>query len=176
MDGLELKPMQSPVYSEPLGRYLEILDHSPVDLGHRTIFGALLKYIQAMEADEVRFPLARKKATGAIHPVLKDFIWAIESTVQRGGRQRMPAFQGPVNRMNFAAELCSLALQFEYEPAIDFLGELAGAWVLTYPMDAIRAYALDLLHEAEWITEEEDYQCVLRRDLDMEVEEWTMRS
>jgi len=168
--GLAPRPMNSSLYSRQLLEFLDILVKLPINTCVTTIFQALTLYICHLLNDN-RYNQSFRDTLSKPDPLLAKFEWALKSTVKQRKYQRLKAFHGPKEAPALPARIADAACQLSFDDALDFMGELAGAWILSYPLDAIRKYE-DVLTPMDWATEEEDCIFTLLRHFDIEMEEW----
>lgn len=157
-------------YSELIAGYLRYLNSSSIALCVSTIMNSLGNYASKIRSDENRYLEVYEKVTKA-DQLLSDFEWAIDTTVKEKKYQRTKEISSEFLGIDLVAEISNNALKQSYDDAIGFFGEIAGAWILTYPIVSIRKYDR-FLSSSEWATAEEDYTYILRRYLDVEINEW----
>ena len=167
---LTSKQLNSLSYSKHLPELLNSLVRVPINSCVSTIFKALSQYINYVKHDEQQSQHLREMLSKP-DPVLTDFEMALDTIIKDRKYQRLEIFHGPNEKSDLAFSISQVACQLQYNDAIDFLGELSGAWILTYPLEAIRRYE-DVLLPIDWADEEDDYIFVLRRHFDVEIEEW----
>jgi 1-acyl-sn-glycerol-3-phosphate acyltransferase len=174
LDNLKPKPMDASTYSELIGRYIVRLNRCSIDFCVATILASLEKWINAVRANKDKYSEEYTKSVNP-DPYLSDLEWAIDTTVKKRNYQRhdqLHNYSADINQDDLAKEISSVALsQKTYDDMINFFGELAGSWILTYPIEATKKYDLVTFPD-EWATEEIDYIYILRRYFDVNFEEW----
>ena len=168
--GLTARPMSSSLYSARLLEFLDSLVQLPIRTCVTIIFRALTLYINHLLNDS-RYDQSFRETLSKPDPLLAKFEWALKATVKQRKYQRLQKFHGLKEELDLPARILDTACQLPFDDALDFMGELAGAWVLSYPAEAIRKYE-DVLLPIDWATEEEDYVYTLIRHFDIEMEEW----
>jgi hypothetical protein len=167
---LDSRPMTRTLYSEWMRKYLESLNQFPIDSCVSVILGSLEKYIKMIKSNKSTNVEAYEKTKNA-DLITTDFEWAVDTVVKHKEYQRQVNFLFSGIQFDLVDELSKIALRMPYHDAISFLGELAGAWVLTYPIAAIRFYERDLA-PLDWANDETDYIHILRRRIHVEIDEW----
>ncbi len=135
------------------------------------IFGALGCYIQAVRREKETYFEAYQKIVEVDRPILNDFSWALETTIKQKKYKRINSFDRQGVETDLSNQISNLSLQLAYTDAINFMGELAGAWVLTYPIEAIKKQCGNFM-PVDWAKDEEDYIFILDLRLEIELDEW----
>jgi hypothetical protein len=141
------------------------------------ICGALDQYIDAVRKGKATDPEAYRMVNEIGRPILRDFDWALIATIKEKKYIRVNSKQELISDYkkivnDYMTEIASKALQLPYDQAINFLGEFAGAWVLSYPIDSIKRNR-GLFMPVDWASLEEDYIYILSLRLEYELEEWS---
>lgn len=170
MSRLKPKQLNHSTYSEHLLEFLNSLVQARINSSVSTIFQALSEYIDCVEHDERQSKELREMLLRP-DPFLTDFELALDTTIKERRYQRLQVIKGPKEKSDLARSISKVACQLQYNDAVDFMGELAGAWILAYPIEAIQMYE-DTLLPLDWAREEDDYIFLLRRHFDIEIEEW----
>ncbi len=171
---MELKPKNDTVYSKWIEDPVKHLASHTVEIASRTIMGFLGEYGRGVLRKEV---IIQDAYSNILTPdiFLGDFSWAIDTTIKENKYARFKTPPAESTDKDVAREVSKKALQLNYEDAINFMGEIAGAWVLTYPIISLKKekYVAKIFHSKRgWPRKEEDYVFILRRDLETEIFEW----
>jgi len=177
----DLRSKNEALYSRWILTYAEYLADKPMEICSRFITGFLSEYIGCVLKEKDKYPEAYKKVIYP-DPITSDFLWAIDTTIKEKKYSRLETWSiaSAGNTMDTSLEdmineVVEKALQLPYDEAINFMGEIAGAWILTYPMEIFNQQSyVEMIFNAldGWPSEEEDYIYILRRDLQMELWEW----
>ncbi len=133
IDKTKPKPMNSSVYEEWLPIYLDAVDKYPLETGIRIIFEALGKYIEKVRKEGGVNSLAYRKVTDTYRPILGDFKWAVDTVIKQRKYSRQENFDEVFKEnKKLVQEISSVMIRLAYEDAINFIGELTGAWKLSF--------------------------------------------
>jgi len=153
-------------FSESIGKYLEQLNRNSIYYFRATIMGILSNYIEFIRANKDKYIDLYEKIVKP-DPLLSDLEKAIDTVVKERKYQRLrPLRSGTieVEEIDLENEISSIALKQSYDDMISFIGEIAGAWILTYPIEYLIKYD-KVTYLREWATEENDCIFALRRYL-----------
>ena len=174
----DLRSKNEALYSRWIPTYVEYLANKPMEICSRFIMGFLSEYIGYVLKEKDKYPEAYKKVIYP-DPVTGDFSWAMDTTIKEKKYSRLEtwftASDVNISIEDMINEVVEKALQLPYDEAINFMGEIAGAWILTYPLEIFnqQSYVAMIFNAVDgWPSEEEDYIYILRRDLQMELWEW----
>ncbi len=167
----EAKPKNKLSYADWVNKYLANLDSGSIDFGVQTIVGSLSKCIDKVRLSQDEHLSVHKREISNPDYFLASLTWAIDTTIKERRYSRLKTALLLETTIDLADEISNTALSLPYDDMVDFMGELTGAWILTYPIDSIIKYDHDT-SAAEWAKEEVDYIYILRRQFDVEFDEW----
>ena len=158
IDKSDLSSKKELPHPEVIFEYIENLNQLSIDLCIKRIFGLLEAY-------------NKFKKNLQIDQFLADFDQAIDTVIKEKKYHRMSEFSDQSVDTTFLKNIPNLLHELTYDEVIIFVAEIAGAWVLTYPVNSIVSND-PLSYMNKWANEEKDYVYALRRLLDAEIEEW----
>jgi hypothetical protein len=170
----ESKPKNNVAYSGWINECAEYLASQTVEIGSRIIMGYLGEYIEGVRENREMYPDAYNKVLGP-NPIISDFEWAIATTIKENKYTRFVTIPIVSIRTDVIKDIAKKALSMPYNDAVNLMGEIAGAWVLTYPPGvSMKEYVKIIFHHYPkgWPSEEEDFIYILGRHLDIEFLEW----
>jgi hypothetical protein len=167
----DLKPkiIDNSFYGNWVKRYVELLSLGTVDFGNNVITGYLGEYVTTMRAKKDLYPDAYEKVKRP-DPFLSDIQWVIDTIIKEKRYARLETISADKPDTVLISEIAQKALQMPYSVAVNFMGELAGAWVSSYPIASIRKY--ENLVPPQKDAKEEEYVYILVRRLEIEFLEW----
>lgn len=173
------RPKNASTYSGWVNEFVEYLASQTVEMGSRMIMGMgyLGEYIKGVRENREFHPDAYNKVLNPNY-IISDFGWAVYTTIQENKYPRFTtAPTAPVHK-NIEKDVARKALSLPYDEAVNFMGEIAGAWVLTYPPGVSMEKYVELVfpgYPKGWPSEEEDLVYILVRLLDILQYEWVSR-
>ena len=167
----DLKPklIDNSAYGNWVRRYAEFLSSETVDFGNDVITGYLGEYVTAVHEQKGLYPEAYEKVRNP-DPFLLDIQWVMDTIIKEKRYSRLETISAEKSDTDLKREIAQKALQMPYSDAVNFMGELAGAWVTSYPIASIAKYE-SLVPPRKDATEEEHIYILVRR-LQIECLEW----
>jgi len=168
LSSLEPKPMSSPAYSKWVGRYIKYLCSLPMEKSLECILDFSGEYTIHFARQEQG---SNKKLSP--DPILGDVEWAIDTILKTrmGKNERYKTLLTSPFQKNLAQNITNTALKLPREDGINFVGELIGTWILTYPVKEIDKEE-KIEFASSWAIDDEDYIYILRRSLLISFLEW----
>lgn len=167
----ELTPklINNSTYENWVKRYVELLSLETIDFGNDVIVGYLGEYISTVREKKNLYPDVYEK-TKRPDPFLSDLEWVIDTTIKEKRYSRLGKNSAGKPDNDLKKEIALKALQMPYSDAINFMGELAGAWVTSYPVASITEH--ETLVPPKKDATEAEYIYILVRRLQIEFLEW----
>jgi hypothetical protein len=163
------KLINNSAYENWVKRYVELLSLETVDFGNDVIAGYLGEYISIVREKKNLYPDVYEKLKRP-DPFLSDIEWVMDTIIKEKRYSRLGANSAKKPDNDLKKEIALKALQMPYSEAVNFMGELAGAWVASYPISSIAKY--ETLVPPRKDATEEEYIYILVRRLQMEFLEW----
>jgi hypothetical protein len=152
----------SPIYTEWIESDLKFLASKSIQFCEKTIIGYTGQYWETIVANKDDYPDEYNKIHD-YHPFLADFEWALNTTIKEKKYLRFTQVPIIETDVNLEATIAKRALTLSYDEAVNYMGEVAGAWILTYPVVAINKYEEQVILTQE--STEEDYIYTLVRGI-----------
>jgi hypothetical protein len=132
---LKPKKINNLIYYKTLKADLTYLLSMPISSTIKSITGYLRKYIGIIRQDNTNLAFT---IVNDPYNFLPDFEWSIDTIIKIHSYNRknnIPKIRTtPVSSID---KIATLAADLNYEDAINYMGELAGAWILTCPIKVI---------------------------------------
>lgn len=137
----ELTPkfIDNSTYGGWIERYVKLLSSRTIDFGNDLIIGYLDEYVRIAHEKKDFYPEVYEKVKQPT-PFLGDIQWAMDTIIKEMRYPRLKIISSEAHLTNLKSEIAHEAIQMHYSDAVNFMGELAGAWVTSYPIASIVKY------------------------------------
>jgi len=166
---LEPKPIDNSRYSSWVQEYVKMFSAGSIDFCIKAIMSFLGEYVKTIhKMKEPNRELFEK--VKAPDPLLSDIDWVVDTIIKGKNYQRLELPSVEKLDGNLSRDIALKALKMPYEDSVNFMGEIIGAWVLTYPGDSIKKYEkyIDFRKQPS----EDKYIYALVRLIEVEFMEW----
>ena len=133
------KIIDNPTYRNWVRQYVELLALETVDFGNDVIVGYLGEYVSTVHEQKDLYPDIYEKVKRP-DPFLSDIEWVMDTIIREKRYSRLETISAEKPDEDLSREIVRKALQMPYSAAVNFMGELAGAWVTSYPIALIAKY------------------------------------
>src|SRR5689334_2735115 len=123
------KPIDNSAYRDLVEKYAQQFSSGTVDFGNDVIAGYLGEYVKTIHEQKDLYPEVYRNVKHP-DPFLSDIQWVLDTTIKERRYSRMEAASVEAAITDLKKEIAAKALQMPYAEAINFMGELAGAWVV----------------------------------------------
>lgn len=148
----------------------KLMASRPMEYCIETIMKILEDHISTSEINKQRYTEKSNKA--GLVEYAEEFLLSLDTVILKKKFTRLidiPS-ESP-NNIDIAMEISKKKSELHVDKVLNFIGSVAGAWILTYPVKSIIKYENNLTPKG-WATKEEDYIYILRRHLLISVNEW----
>jgi len=163
------KLIDNSAYENWVKGYVKLLSSGTVDFGNDVIVGYLGDYVATVHEKKDLYPEVYEKVKHP-DPFLLDIQWVMDTIIKEKSYPRRDTILAEKPTKDLKREIARKALQMPYSDAVNFMGELAGAWITSYPIASITKY--EGLVPPRINATEEEYVYILVRRLQIEFLEW----